>query len=675
MVDKTEIKNRIEALRSELEYHNKLYYDNDAPEISDYEYDMMLEELKKLEAENPEFYDPQSPTVHVGGDAKREAGVLVRHNVPMLSLEDVFSKEDVVNFVSEVRSQFKDPEFVVEYKIDGLSMSLRYEKGNLVLAETRGDGIEFGEDVTANARVIPDIVQHLSGDVPDYFEIRGEVYMTKENFEKTNAAAEAAGKPVFQNPRNCAAGTLRQLDSRIVAERGLNMFIFNLQQVKGLTFETHTAAYDYMHEKGIRTIENYRVCHTADEVWEAICAIGDERENLAYDIDGAVVKINSFAMRETLGNTAKVPRWAVAYKYPPEEKEAVITDIELSVGRTGRVNPTAVFTPVRLCGTTVSRATLHNQDFIDKLDIGIGDTVKVFKSGEIIPKIRSVVHEKRPAGVSAFKIPDRCPVCGAALVREADTADIRCPSASCPAQLVRNIINFVSRDAMDIKGLGDVYIEKLIADGYIKDVGDIYGLEEKKEALISSGIMGREKNVTKLLAAIDDSRQNPPERLLTGLGISNVGKSAAKELMAHFGSFDALMKAAASPLYEDEITRVQDIGAVTAACIHDYFAEEENKALIEKLKGYGVNMEALSEAPAAGSQFAGMTVVITGTLPSMGRTEATAYVESRGGKVTGSVSKKTTFLVAGEAAGSKLTKAQELGVEIIDEAELLRRGS
>ena len=301
--------------------------------------------------------------------------------------------------------------------------------------------------------------------------------------------------------------------------------------------------------------------------------------------------------------------------------------------------------------------------------------MKVFKSGEIIPKIRSVVHEKRPAGVSAFKIPDRCPVCGAALVREADTADIRCPSASCPAQLVRNIINFVSRDAMDIKGLGDVYIEKLIADGYIKDVGDIYGLEEKKEALISSGIMGREKNVTKLLAAIDDSRQNPPERLLTGLGISNVGKSAAKELMAHFGSFDALMKAAASPLYEDEITRVQDIGAVTAACIHDYFAEEENKALIEKLKGYGVNMEALSEAPAAGSQFAGMTVVITGTLPSMGRTEATAYVESRGGKVTGSVSKKTTFLVAGEAAGSKLTKAQELGVEIIDEAELLRRGS
>ncbi len=675
MVDKTEIKNRIEALRSELEYHNKLYYDNDAPEISDYEYDMMLEELKKLEAENPEFYDASSPTVHVGGDAKREAGVLVRHNVPMLSLEDVFSKEDVVNFVSEVRSQFRDPEFVVEYKIDGLSMTLRYEKGNLVLAETRGDGIEFGEDVTANARVIPDIVQHLSGDVPDYLEIRGEVYMTKENFEKTNAAAEAAGKQVFQNPRNCAAGTLRQLDSRIVAERGLNMFIFNLQQVKGLTFPTHTAAYDFMHEKGIRTIENYRVCRTADEVWEAICAIGDERENLAYDIDGAVVKINSFAQRDALGNTAKVPRWAVAYKYPPEEKEAVITDIELSVGRTGRVNPTAVFTPVRLCGTTVSRATLHNQDFIDKLDIGIGDTVKVFKSGEIIPKIRSVVHEKRPDGVSTFKIPDRCPVCGAVLVREADTADIRCPSASCPAQLVRNIINFVSRDAMDIKGLGDVYIEKLIADGYIKDVGDIYGLAGKKDALIESGIMGREKNVTKLLAAIDDSRSNPPEKLLTGLGISNVGKSAAKELMAHFGSFDALMAAAASPLYEDEITRVQDIGAVTARCIHDYFAEEENKALIEKLKGYDVNMEALSEAPAAGSQFAGMTVVITGTLPTMGRTEATAYVESRGGKVTGSVSKKTTFLVAGEAAGSKLAKAQELGIEIIDEAELIRRGS
>ncbi len=675
MADKTEIKNRIEALRSELEYHNRLYYDNDAPEISDYEYDMLLEELKRLEAENPEFYDPSSPTVHVGGDAKREAGVLVRHNVPMLSLEDVFSREAVDAFVAEVLAQFPDAEFVVEYKIDGLSMTLRYEKGNLVLAETRGDGIEFGEDVTANARVIPDIVQHLSGDVPDYLEIRGEVYMTKENFEKTNAAAEAAGKQIFQNPRNCAAGTLRQLDSRIVADRGLNMFIFNLQQVKGLTFATHTAAYDFMHEKGIRTIEDYRVCRTADEVWDAICAIGDNRENLAYDIDGAVVKINSFAQRDALGNTAKVPRWAVAYKYPPEEKEAVITDIELSVGRTGRVNPTAVFTPVRLCGTSVSRATLHNQDFIDKLGIGIGDTVKVFKSGEIIPKIRSVVKEKRPAGVSTYKIPDRCPVCGAILVREPDTADIKCPSASCPAQLVRNIINFVSRDAMDIKGLGDVYIEKLIADGFIKDVGDIYMLAEKKETLIESGIMGREKNVTKLLAAIDASKANPPEKLLTGLGISNVGKSAAKELIAHFKSIDGLMNAARSEFYIEKITEVSDIGEVTAECIRDYFAEEENRRLIEKLKCCGVNMDSAAEAAPTGSQFAGETIVITGTLPTMGRAEATAYVESRGGKVTGSVSKKTTFLVAGEAAGSKLAKAQELGIEIIDEAELLRRGA
>ena len=420
-----EIQEKIEALRKEIEYHIERYYNQDDPEITDYEYDQKMNELKRLEREHPEYVTPDSPTQKVGGSAKREAGVLVEHNVPMLSLQDVFDRGEVENFVAEMKKQLDDPEFVVEYKIDGLSLSLRYEYGELKLAETRGDGIQYGEDVTANAKVIRDVKKKLK-DKPEYLEIRGEVYMTEADFEKVNEKQELLGKKLFANPRNCAAGTLRQLDSAVTKERGLSMFIFNIQDARGISFETHTEGYEYLKKQGIRVIEEYTVCKTADEVWAAIEKIGENRGKLPYDIDGAVVKINRFSDREKLGATSKVPRWAVAYKYPPEEKETKLLDIELSVGRTGRITPTAVFEPVRLCGTSVSRATLHNQDFIDELDIGIGDTIVVYKSGEIIPKVRRVIHEKRPAGVKKFAIPNVCPVCGAKTEREKDTADIKC---------------------------------------------------------------------------------------------------------------------------------------------------------------------------------------------------------------------------------------------------------
>lgn len=456
-----EIQEKIEALRKEIEYHIERYYNQDDPEITDYEYDQKMNELKRLEREHPEYVTPDSPTQKVGGSAKREAGVLVEHNVPMLSLQDVFDRGEVENFVAEMKKQLDDPEFVVEYKIDGLSLSLRYEYGELKLAETRGDGIQYGEDVTANAKVIRDVKKKLK-DKPEYLEIRGEVYMTEADFEKVNEKQELLGKKLFANPRNCAAGTLRQLDTAVTKERGLSMFIFNIQDARGISFETHTEGYEYLKKQGIRVIEEYTVCKTADEVWAAIEKIGENRGKLPYDIDGAVVKINRFSDREKLGATSKVPRWAVAYKYPPEEKETKLLDIELSVGRTGRITPTAVFEPVRLCGTSVSRATLHNQDFIDELDIGIGDTIVVYKSGEIIPKVRRVIHEKRPEGVKKFVIPDVCPVCGAKTEREKDTADIKCTSPNCPAQLERHMINFVGRDAMDIKGFGATYIMELV---------------------------------------------------------------------------------------------------------------------------------------------------------------------------------------------------------------------
>ena len=657
-------KTRIEELKKTLEYHSNRYYNMDDPEISDYEYDSMMQELKKLEKEHPELVTPDSPTQRVGGTAKREAGVLVRHNVPMLSLQDVFSKEEVYNFVNEMKEQLEDPEFVVEYKIDGLSMALRYEDGVLKLAETRGDGINFGEDVTENAKVIPDVKKKLKDALP-YLEIRGEVYMKLKDFDAVNETQELLGRKPFANPRNCAAGTLRQLDSRITKERKLSMFIFNVQEVRGRTFATHTEGYEFLKKQGIHVIDDYKVCKTAEEVWDAITRIGENRGNLGYDIDGAVVKLNRIADREKLGSTSKVPRWAVAYKYPPEEKETKVLDIELSVGRTGRITPTAIFEPIRLCGTTVSRATLHNQDFIDDLDIGIGDTIVVYKSGEIIPKVKEVIHAKRPEGTVRFEIPDVCPVCGAKTEREKDTADIKCTSPNCPAQLERHIINFVGRDAMDIKGFGTVYIEELVRLGYLKDVADIYDLKDHREELIEQGIIGKEKNTDKLLDAIETSKKNDAYKLLTGLGIPNVGKAAAKAILKYFKEFDALEAADM-----DQLQEVNDIGEVSADCIFRFFGDEKNKVLLQRLRDAGVNMAYIPEE-GADERFAGQTFVITGTLPSMDRKEAAALIEKFGGKVAGSVSKKTAYVLAGENAGSKLTKANELGIKVISEEDIL----
>ena len=653
---------RITELKKTLEYHIDRYYNQDSPEISDYEYDMLMQELKALEKEHPELVTADSPTQKVGGTAKRQAGVLVRHNVPMLSLQDVFSKEDVYHFVEEMQEQLTDPEFVVEYKIDGLSMSLRYENGVLVMAETRGDGINFGEDVTANAKVIGDVKTKLKS-APEYLEVRGEVYMKNEAFERVNERQELLGKKTFANPRNCAAGTLRQLDSAITKEREISLFIFNIQQVRGMEFATHTEGYEFLKKQGITVIDDYKVCKTADEVWEAICAIGENRGKLAYDIDGAVVKINRYADREQLGATSKVPRWAVAYKYPPEEKEAKLLDIELSVGRTGRITPTAVFEPVRLCGTSVSRATLHNQDFIDDLDVGIGDTIVVYKSGEIIPKVKQVNKAKREAGWARFVIPDVCPVCGAKTEREKDTADIKCTSPNCPAQLERHIINFVGRDAMDIKGFGTVYIEELVRGGYIKDIADVYSLKEHRDELIEKGIIGKEKNTDKLLDTIEKSKENDAYKLLTGFGIPNVGKAAAKAIMKHFKDIEVLSHASM-----DELQDVNDIGEVSAECIRRFFLSEDNRQMIARLKEAGLNMRA-EEAEVLESAISGKTVVVTGTLPSLGRKEAQELIEKYGGKASGSVSKKTDYVLAGEAAGSKLTKAQELGIPVLNEEE------
>lgn len=655
---------RYKELKATILYHNDRYYNQDNPEITDYEYDMMMQELKGLEQKHPEYIASDSPTQKVGGSAKREAGVLVRHNVPMLSLQDVFSKEDVDAFVADMQDQLVDPTFVVEYKIDGLSMALRYVNGKLDVAVTRGDGVLQGEDVTVNAKVIKDVKNILKEPI-EYLEVRGEVYMTNEAFDKVNEIQEIKGKKLFANPRNCAAGTLRQLDSSITKERNLSMFVFNIQDAKGREFTSHSEGYEYLKRQGIKIIEDYKICKTAKEVWEAIEAIGENRDKLGYDIDGAVVKIDSFADRQKLGATAKVPRWAVAYKYPPEEKETKLLAIELSVGRTGRITPTAIFEPIRLCGTTVSRATLHNQDFIDDLDVRIGDTIVVYKSGEIIPKVKGVVKEKRPADSAPYVIGNTCPVCGAPAVREGDNADIKCTNHSCPSKLVRNIVNFVGRDAMDIKGFGFAYVETLVDHGYLKDLSDIYGLIDKRQELLDKKIIGLVKSTDNLLNAIEGSKNNDAIKLLTSLGISNVGKSAAKSLMKKFKSIDNLMKASYAQLIE-----VNDIGDISAMAIINYFKNPDNQAVVQRLKEYGVNMNII-EAQDGDERFDGKTFVVTGTLPTLSRKAASELIEKHGGKVSGSVSKKTDYLLAGENAGSKLTKAQNLGINVISEETLL----
>ena len=664
-MDIQEVKKELAQLRRTIRHHNVRYYNDDNPEISDYEYDQLMLRLKALEREYPELITENSPTQKVGGTAKRTAGTLVRHDVPMLSLQDVFSREEIEAFVRDIEGRMENPVFVVEEKIDGLSLALRYENGMLSRAITRGDGVVQGEDVTENAKVIKDVVQKLKEPLP-YFEVRGEVYMTKAAFEAVNERRQLLGLKLFANPRNCAAGTLRQLDSRITKERGLSLFVFNLQAVRGKDFQTHVEAYDFMKRQGIKVIHAYHVCRTAEEVWDAIEQIGASRGDLPYDIDGAVVKLNDFSQRESLGATSKAPRWAIAYKYPPEEKESVVRSITLSVGRTGRITPTATFDPIRLCGTTVERATLHNQDFIDDLDVRVGDTVVVYKSGEIIPKIKAVVKEKRPEGTEPFKIGDRCPVCGAKAAREADSADVKCINQACPAQVESHILNFVSRDAMDIKGLGEKNIAALIEKGFLHTIVDIFRLKEHREELISQGVVGKEKNTDKLLAAIEEAKKNEAQRLLTGLGIPGIGKAAAAALMQHFKTLEALENAS-----DEAILAVRDMGETSAAAIRSYFQNEGNAKICRELQQLGV-ATAVQERAAQGDELADMSFVVTGTLRHFGRREITELIEQHGGRVTSSVSKKTDCLVAGENAGSKLQKAEQLGVRILTEEELLR---
>ncbi|MBQ6304749.1 MAG: NAD-dependent DNA ligase LigA [Clostridiales bacterium] len=656
-------RNEYLELVKKLNHFAELYYSKDEPEISDYEYDSMNNRLKEIEKEHPDWVVPESPSVRVGW--KAEKGVLVKHNVPMLSLQDVFSKEEVYEFVNSMIEEFGDEaEFLVETKIDGLSMALRYEDGELKLAVTRGDGITEGEDVTMNAKQIPDVVKQMKEPVP-YIEIRGEVYMTRQAFETVNARAEEEGKKTFANPRNCAAGTLRQIDTRITKERGLSLFIFNIQETRGVTFKTHLEGYEYLKRNNVKVIENCYKCKTADEVWNAIQKIGEMRGDLEYDIDGAVVKLNNLSERSVLGNTIKFPRWAIAYKYPPEVKETRLLDIEVNTGRTGRVTPVAVFEPISLCGTMVSRATLHNQDFIDQLGLGIGDTILVYKSGEIIPKVKDVNKDKRPSDWQPYKMPENCPVCGHRLVRDEGGVDFKCMNMMCPGTLVNRIVNFVSRDCMDIKGFGTEYIRKLTEEKYIKDIADVFELKDKRDELIENKLLGLEKNTDKLLSAIEDARKDTPaDKLLAGLGIPGVGKATAKELIRTFGSIDAIAGADKASLIA-----VQDIGEISAEGIYNFFHDEGNVELLDRLKNLGLNF-AKEESEVQGSALSGLTFCITGTLEGMSRSEAESLIESYGGKPVSSVSKKTSYLLMGADAGSKERKARELGVPIISLEEL-----
>ena len=668
MSDIQMVKAELAELRRQIRRYSKQYYDDNASDISDYEFDQLMLRLKAIEAEYPELITKNSPTQKVGGSAQRTAGVLVKHDVPMLSLQDVFSEAEIRDFVAGIRAHFSAAEFVVEEKIDGLSLALRYENGVLARAVTRGDGIVQGEDVTENARMIADVREQLS-DAPVYFEVRGEVYMERAAFAAVNERQELLGLKPFANPRNCAAGTLRQLDARVTRERRLSMFVFNLQRTEGRTFASHTASYDFMRAQGIKIIAGYRVCRTADEVWAAIEEIGARRGSLPYDIDGAVVKVNDFSQRAELGATAKAPRWAIAYKYPPEEKETVLREIELSVGRTGRITPTAVFDPVQLCGTRVERATLHNQDYIAGLDVRIGDTILVYKSGEIIPRVKAVVLEKRPTSTVPYVIGDTCPVCGEPAVREADTADMKCQNPVCPAQVENHILHFVSRTAMDIKGFGTSAVIALTHAGYLHDIADIYTLHQHRDELISSGIIGREKTVDKLLDAVAHSKENTPDRLLTGLGIAGIGRAAAISLMQEFPSVDALAEAARGDA--EKILAVPDMGEVSARSLAEFFDSEAGRGLLEKFRAAGVNFVS-APRERTGTALEGKSFVITGTLPTLSREECAALITAHGGTVKGSVSKKTDYLVAGEAAGSKLAKAEFLGVPVLDEAALRR---
>ena len=652
-----ELKEKMDRMVEELNAANYRYYVLDDPTMDDRDYDLKLRELEELEKDHPELARADSPTKRVGGEALSKFEK-VTHPVPLNSLQDVFSKEELSDFVDRMLAADPETVFSVEPKIDGLSVALEYENGHFVRGATRGDG-NVGEDVTENLRTIHTIPVVLEN-APERLIVRGEVFMPKTSFRRLNRTQEEQGKPLFANPRNAAAGSLRQLDPKIAAKRGLDIYVFNVQLAEGKLFTTHGESLDFLKDLGFPTIP-HKLLSKPDEIGAEVTRIDAEREKLTCDIDGAVIKVNDLLQRERLGDTAKYPRWAVAYKYPPEIKETVVEDIVVQVGRTGVLTPKAVVSPVYLAGTTVTNATLHNQDFISQRDIRIGDTVKIRKAGEIIPEILEVVLSKRPENAVPYFLPDKCPICGAKTERDEDGAFLRCTGAECPAQLSRNIAHFVSRDAMDIDGLGSAIVDALIEKGYLKSPADIYYLTpEEVGSLWQKG----DTAAKKLLSAIQDSKSRDVSRLIYALGIRQVGVKTGKVLATAFGSLDALEQASVEAL-----TEVPDVGEVTAGFIADWFAQPQSRHLLERLRQAGVNFQSLRQV--GDQRFAGMTFVLTGALSRFTREEATEQIENLGGKVSGSVSKKTKFVVVGENAGSKERKARELGIQILTEDEFL----
>lgn len=651
-----DVQKEIISLRRELEKHNRLYYVEDAPVISDYEYDMLMQRLKALEAEHPELVTPDSPTQKVGGAALSKFEPVV-HQVPLESLTDVFSYDELYAFGERMDAAFGGHQrYSVEPKIDGLSMSLEYENGVFVRGATRGDGIT-GENVTENLRTVRSLPLHIET-APERFVVRGEVYMSKAVFEELNAQRELRGETLLANPRNAAAGSMRQLDPKVAASRKLDIICFNLQYSSDGKYASHAQSLDAMREMGFPVVP-YKCYDNIKDCVERIQWLGENRGELPYDMDGAVIKLDSFSQRSSLGSTAKAPRWAVAFKYPPEKKESRVLDIVVQVGRTGVLTPKAVVEPVRLAGTTVSAATLHNQDNIDRLDLRIGDTVLLQKAGEIIPEVLSVNLSKRPEGTVPYVMPSRCPECGSPVVRDEDGAALRCTSPECPAQRLRNIAHFASREAMDIEGLGISVCESLINSGMVKDASDLYYLDARAVAALER--MG-DKSAANLMRAIENSKEAGLARLLCAFGIRQVGQKAAKVLASHFTDLDSLMAAG-----EEELTAISDIGGITAGFIINWFSNPQSIDLIEKLRRAGVSF--LSKEERKDDRFAGKVFVLTGTLSSFTRDQAGAIIESFGGKTSSSVSKKTDYVLAGENAGSKLTKAESLGIAIISEAE------
>lgn len=652
-----EIRKQLEELTERVAYHARRYYEDDAPEIEDFEYDRLFHQLMELEEQYPQFVRPDSPTHRIGW-GRRNTFEPVEHTVPMGSLQDVFDLDAVREFAARVLEAEGQASFVVEPKIDGLSVSLEYRDGLLVRGSTRGDGFT-GEDVSANLRTIRSIPLRLREPVP-FLEVRGEVYMSRQSFQDVVKEQELQEQEPFKNPRNAAAGSLRQKDPAVTAGRKLDIFVFNVQRVEGKELFSHRESLDYLAALGFAVIPSYRTCRTAEEVCREIEAIGTRREEYPFGIDGAVVKVNSFAQREALGSTAKYPKWAVAFKYPPEEKDTELLDIEVKVGRTGALTPTAVFAPITLAGTTVSRAVLHNQGFIDEKGISVGDTVRVRKAGDIIPEVVSVTRHDPSRPV--YRLPDLCPACGAPVFFDGEQAAKRCENPQCPAQLLRNIIHFASRDAMDIEGLGPAIVESLVESGLVRSPADLYGLTLRQLSGLER--MGK-KSAGNLLAALEKSKGQGLGRLVFALGIRGIGQKAALLLAGHFGEMEALFSAG-----EEEICEIEGFGEVMARAVREYFSLPQTRELVDRLRAAGLSMS--ERQVRLGDALAGLTFVITGTLPTMKRNEASQLIVSHGGKVSSAVSKKTSYLLAGEDGGGKLARARELGVPVIGETELLQ---